>query len=155
MRLLLLLSLVALGRTPLAAQEPLLRHGLGTGTVVRLHLATGTQERGKLLTPFALDSTLFRYCLYPAPQCTAEDARYRERLAREIRAVDLHTGTRAGLGALLGLPVGIAVGLVFTDFAEWASEREQGPGILIGSAAAFAGLGALIGGSFDRWESAR
>ena len=28
MRLLLLLSLVALGRTPLAAQEPLLRHGL-------------------------------------------------------------------------------------------------------------------------------
>jgi len=158
-RLVLLLSVVALAPASLAAQEPLLRYGLGAGTVVRLHLTSGSQEQGKLLTPVALDSATFRYCLYPAPPCTPQDARYRERLASDIRAVDVHKGTRAGLGALLGLPVGFVVGAVFIDFAESAGERQLGGGentaILMASGAAFAGIGALIGGSIDRWVPAR
>ncbi|MGD8727631.1 MAG: hypothetical protein PVH40_08295 [Gemmatimonadales bacterium] len=158
-RSLLLLTCGVFVFTPVVAQVPLVRYGLGPGTVVRLHLESGQHERGKLLAPFAPDSTTFRYCLYPAPVCGPDARYYRERLAAEIRALDLHQGTRAGVGALIGLPVGIAVGIILTEFAESAGERELSGGertaLLLGNSAVFAGIGALIGGTMDRWRPAR
>ena len=148
------LSLGMLLPVSVAAQEPLVRTTLPVGTVVRVHLDAGAQEQGKLVAPFGRDSKALRYCLYPAPRCEPHGDRYRERQAFEVRVLELHRGTRAGLGAVLGIPVGLALGYVGAA-ASHAPGGGEGVALVVASGAVFAGIGALIGATMHRWGPAQ
>ncbi|NIM51393.1 MAG: hypothetical protein GTN78_25475 [Gemmatimonadales bacterium] len=146
-----------------AAQEPLVRRTIPAGTVVRFHLADSTYHSGKLLAPFGPDSLRFDYCLYPAPPCRAGGPTYRELLAEHVRGLHLHRGTHAGIGALVGAGLGTAAFVTLLAVADHGCFPDApSTGVRIAScgaawgvlAAIPAGIGALLGAVFHRWEPA-
>jgi hypothetical protein len=144
----------------LPAQQPLVRTTLDSGTVVRLHLNTGDAEAGRLLAPFATDSTTFRFCRFPAPPCSGPAGpRYAERLVADVRSVDRHTGTRWKRGALVGAVIGTT--WVVSLFASGADCFPDLAGISrVGACATSIGgfisipalVGAIVGSGWHTWR---
>jgi hypothetical protein len=130
---------------------------LDSSVVVRLHLRTSRVEAGRLVAPFAPDSVVFRYCRYPAPPCQVGSTNYAERLARDVTAVDIRTGTQTATGALLGGLVGAgvaALGIAFASSFEEDVTTGQILGISFFSLGIFGGVGAGIGSGISNWGPA-
>src|SRR6185312_3538936 len=87
---LLLLWLIPTGVPAQAQTRPF---QVDSGTVVRLQLRSGVREKGRLLSPYAPDSSRVRYCHYPAPSCSLGDERYREQPASDLSAVEVRRGS--------------------------------------------------------------
>jgi hypothetical protein len=155
----MLLVITCLGPLPLWPQEALVRQTLDSGTVLRLHLQDARMEKGKLLTPFTPDDTIFHYCRYPAPPCAVGDNRYVERPAWDVSSVDIRSGTRIWWGVGIGVPIGLAWSYMTVGLIEYGRETNVGTGeairITLLSTAVWAGLGALIGAGIDVWKPAR
>jgi hypothetical protein len=155
-------ALIALlSATPLTAQEtsPKVAHdriGLDSGTVVRFHWINGT-EKAMLLAPFGPESSLVRYCRYPAPACGTSDLNpSRARSLSDLSRLEVRQGSQVGRGALIGAGVGALGGLLLIlgyslsdRVAPSTSEQVLTVGL---TTAVWSGLGALIGASLDSWE---
>jgi hypothetical protein len=154
----LLCAIGAAAAVPLGAQEPVVSRTLDSSAVVRFYLRSGGVEKGKLLTPFGPDSTMFRFCRYPAPPCTIGGDRYVERPEWDVTRLDLRSGTRLWWGTGIGASLGIIAGLTMIDFIEWGEERQLGTGegirVVLVSTAILVGIGALIGAGLDVWRPA-
>lgn len=153
------LSLCGAHRAPAQQpQQPLVRRTLDSATVIRLHLPTSQREVGKLLAPFGTDSTMLRYCRYPAPPCRMGGLRYVERPAANVLTLEIHLGTARNRYALIGGLVGAGLGIPLRAFAEAMEERDlplsEEIGIVAGTAAVFALIGALIGVNIHYWGAA-
>jgi hypothetical protein len=157
------LAVMLLGcATTLTAQRMPLSQPLDSGVVVRLRLGAGTRETGRLVTPFAPDSSVFRYCRWPPGSCAVGDAQYTERPASSVLALEVRLGSRARAGAVVGTVFGVLVG---GFVASGGVETETGsinrlrglPLVLsaVGSVIAVGAFGALIGDGFSRWEVAK
>jgi hypothetical protein len=98
------------------AQRPAVSVPLDSGRLVRLRLDDGTAVRGRLLRPFAADSTEIRFCRYPAPPCTRPDAPGAAVLAAaRIAAVEVQRGT----GLWRGVAIGAGIGALLGGFTGW------------------------------------
>lgn len=155
----LLCALSAAASSPLQAQEPVVTRTLDSSAVVRLYLRDGGVEKGKLVTPFGPDSTVVRYCRYPAPPCRIGGDRYAEHLVSEVTQLDVRSGTRVWWGAAIGASLGILAGFATIEFIEWGEERQLSTGegirVVFLSTALLGGLGTLIGAGLDAWRPAR
>jgi hypothetical protein len=151
----LAIQLLLLTTLKLSAQTPASPVKLDSGTVVRLQLRSGVQEKGKLLSPYIQDSSRVRYCHYPAPPCRVGDERYRDKPATEVSSLEVRRGTAWLPGLAIGGVVGVAFGFLAADFAESLNESPNTTGQEITtvavSTAFFGGLGALIGSAFEKW----
>ncbi len=154
----LALPLLWLMATRLPAQAPARPFQLDSGTVVRLQLRSGVREKGKLLSPYASDSSQIRYCHYPAPPCRVGDERYRNPSASEFSSLEVRRGTAWLPGLVIGGVVGVVFGLGVAGLAESLSETPnttaQEISAVVGSTAFFGGLGALIGSAIEKWDAA-
>jgi hypothetical protein len=94
-----------------SAQDRFLTVPLDSGALVRLHLDDGTVVRGRLLRPFAPDSTQLAYCRYPAPPCRHPDSpRVAHLDAALVSALEIQRGTRLWRGVAIGAGIGAALG---------------------------------------------
>jgi hypothetical protein len=143
----------------LAAQQVSRLPPVDSGITVRLHLQSGRRITGKLLVPFAPDSTRFRFCRYPAPPCTMGGDRYAEQAAADVFRLEIRRGNKAVPGVVLGSTFGLALGMAGNGFAEGVSDSRISVGqkaTTLGLSILFcAGLGLLIGGGLDSWGPAR
>ena len=128
---------------------------LDSGTVVRLQLHSGIREKGKLLSPYAPESTLIRYCHYPAPSCRAGDERYREQPSSDVSSVEVRRGSAWLPGLVIGGVVGAVFGSLVVGFSESVGDVPLSTGekasAVAGGTLVFGGLGALVGSAFERW----
>ena len=151
----LALHLLWLIPTGLPAQAPARPFKLDSGTVVRLQLHSGVREKGKLLSPYASDSSRIRYCHYPAPPCRVGDERYRDQPTSDLSNLEVRRGTAWLSGLAIGGVVGVAFGALVVAFAEGVGESPVSTGekarAIAGGTLVFGGLGALVGSAFERW----
>jgi hypothetical protein len=153
--------LLAGAAAPLPAQRPLLSQPLDTGVVVRLHLGVRSREDGRLVSSFAPDSTVFRYCRWPARPCAVGDRGYVVRPASAVVALEIRRGSYARVGGVVGCVVGAGVALFvlgggFTT-ETGSTGRLRGLPLVASSAASFVtigAIGAMIGSAVSRWELA-
>jgi hypothetical protein len=140
----------------------LLSQPLDSGVVVQVRLGAGAREAGRLVTPFAPDSTALRYCPWPARPCAVGDDRYIVRPASTVLALEVRRGSYARVGAVIGTALGVLVGVflatggVSTDTGSTATLR--GVPLVLSATASVAGVGAfgaMIGSAFSRWEVAK
>ena len=151
----LALHLLWLIPTGLPAQAPARPFKLDSGTVVRLQLHSGIREKGKLLSPYAPESSRIRYCHYPAPPCRVGDERYRDQPTSDLSNLEVRRGTAWLSGLAIGGVVGVAFGALVVAFAEGVGESPVSTGekarAIAGGTLVFGGLGALVGSAFERW----
>ena len=154
--LLLALALAIHNSHELYAQLRAPLPALDSGATVRLQVGTGRRVTGKLLAPFAPDSTRFRYCLYPAPPCTARDDRYAEQPAGEVTAVQVRRGTQAIPGVAIGAAVGVGFGFGLVDLGQSLGEHTYSSAtklrLVTLSTLFWAGLGLMVGAGLDKWR---
>ena len=154
----LALPLLWLTSTGLPAQSPARPFQLDSVTVVRLELHSGAREKGKLLSPYAPDSSRIRYCHYPAPPCRAGDERYRDPSTSDFSSLEVRRGTAWLPGLVIGGVVGVVFGLGVAGLAESLSETPnttaQEISAVVGSTAFLGGLGALVGSAIEKWDAA-
>ncbi|HSJ75103.1 MAG TPA: hypothetical protein VK899_02795 [Gemmatimonadales bacterium] len=148
-------QLLLLTPTGLRAQTSAPPFQLDSGTVVRLQLHSGAREKGKLLSPYAQDSSRVRYCHYPAPPCRVGDERYRDKAASDVSNLEVRRGTAWLPGLVIGGLVGAAFGAFVVGFEESVGDRPVTDGekfrAIAGGTLIFGGLGALVGSAFERW----
>jgi hypothetical protein len=141
------------------AQVQLVSQALDSNTVIRVRLRTGLREKARLLADFGPDSTLLRYCRDPSTPCVRRSIRYIERPATDAVALEVRRGSRALTGAVIGAPIGLAIGWFAVALSENASELPgstgKRAGIMLPVTALFAGIGALMGAGIDVWSPAR
>ena len=145
--------------SPLLAQGPRLTEPLPIGTVVRLHFADTSLAAGRLLAPFAADSTTFVYCPYHTDFCAGPSLRRIETSASKVQAVDVKGGPPLLRDVLGGAAIAEATWYVTCRAESWASSgfcsshdlANGGPVALVSGAA----LGALIGLLTTHWRPAR
>jgi len=145
---------------PLAAQTPAPSPPLhvDSGAVVRLHFVSGGALAGRLLAPFAPDSTAWVYCPYGTSFChPGGELRRLVTPASAVATVDLRTGSQAGNGVAAGASLGVAAGLILCGsehISQGSCGWKQFPGtalpIVIGAAA----LGGVVGMLRPRWRRA-
>jgi hypothetical protein len=158
-RAVLLAAMLFAAGSPCRSQTPLVRRALDSGLVVRLFPFTAPPEAGRLVAPFAPDSTTFRYCLYYAPPCrSAVDATWRERPASNIARLEIKVGSRARRGFLIGTAACAAAWAVVSPIAGWPDWTDNPAYLLlnflggaIASAPTCGGVGALIGAQKPVW----
>jgi hypothetical protein len=152
----LALHLLWLTPTGLPAQAPARPFKLDSGTVVRLQLHSGVREKGKLLSPYAPDSSRLRYCHYPAAPCRVGDERYRDQPTSDVSKVEVRRGSAWLPGLVLGGVVGAGFGSLAVGFSESVGDVPLSTGekarAIAGGTLVFGGLGALIGSAFERWR---
>jgi hypothetical protein len=151
--------LLVLAAAPLLAQEARAPLRLDSGSVVRLTWADG-REKARLLAPLEWDSTLVRYCRYPSPVCGESTINPpRMRPVSELTRVEVRRGSRTGRGALIGAAFG-TVGGLFVLYTQGLSDgpplsRNQQVLTVAVIAAAWSGIGAVIGAGSDNWAPVR
>ena len=151
------LAILLLLLTPLGlwAQTSAPPFKLDSGTVVRLRLHSGVREKGKLLFPYAQDSSRVRYCHYPAPPCRVGDERYRDQPTSDVSNVEVRRGSAWLPGLAIGGVVGAAFGALVIGFSESVGDVPLSTGekasAIAGGTLVFGGLGALVGSAFERW----
>jgi hypothetical protein len=143
---------------PLLAQAARAPLSLDSGSVVRLHWTDG-KEKARLLAPLEWNSTLVRYCRYPSPVCGGSTLNpQRTRPVGELTRLEVRRGSRTGRGALIGAGFGTLGGLVVlcTERLGDGPHLSKGQQVLAVAAfaAAWGGLGTLIGGASDEWATA-
>ena len=152
------LAALALAVAAPAGAQALVLIPLDSGTAVRLQIEAGPKITGRLLAPFAEDSTRFLYC--PTLRGTCDGVKFSQRttLAANVSRVEMQTGTRATRGAFMG--AGIALG---TALAACTLIDDLGCDPTNGSFFTYvalpvgflgAGIGALIGGTVPKWSVA-
>jgi hypothetical protein len=135
------------------AQQPLVSSTLSRGTIVRIHLRDGELHRGRLVAPFAPDSTALRYCPYPAAPCTLGDPRRTTVPAFNIIGIDRHAGSNGSRGALVGFLAGLGTSLA-VHLADGELPNFSDPistGLTVSSSGIGALIGLMIGGGQHRW----
>ena len=142
---------LCLGTATYAAAQDRAPAVLDSGSVVRVHLASGGPAVGRLLIPFTPASPSLRYCAYKSPGCRTSSDFIHEVPRDSIVALDVRSGSHGGKGALIGAGIGAGLAL-FT-----ASLADNGvPGGAWSFAALGAADGALVGWLFGsmspRWR---
>jgi hypothetical protein len=143
---------------PLAAQSPSPQLHVDSGTVVRLHFMSGGTMAGRLLAPFAPDSTAWVYCPYGTAFCHPDgELRRLVTPAGAVAAVDVRRGSRVGSGLLAGAAIGLAAALADCGIehlggntCNWKEFPGNAVPIMIGTAA----LGGVVGLLRPRWRRA-
>jgi hypothetical protein len=156
-----LAALCALTPVRLAAQDSLVHATIDSGTLVRMHPASGAPVRGRLVQPLGPSSTVVQFCRYPAPPCTnALDSSVVHSLPiSSLTRLDVQRGSHWDSGAAIGGLIGGALGWFIGAFANGMCESSSGCGpptaayFAIG-AATFGALGAFIGGGSPKWGPA-
>ena len=154
--LLLVLALAYLAQ-PLPAQFA--RALPDSGTLVRLHTATGI-ERGRLLVPFRRDAPSIRFCAYPGPPCDANTPadRLLEMRTDAIRSLEQSVGSHWREGAVIGGLAGTALGLAAVSVLSGLDDSGEccNPGqYLLGGIAVggfFGAIGAMFTSPAQKWE---
>lgn len=155
------LAALLLAATPAAsaAQLKLLYVPLDSGAVVRLFMADGRRETGRLLALFHPDSTRFVYCPGLRTRCDGVDRAAPRTLGVErVVRVETRRGHRAVMGAIVGLGVALGVTAGACALVEGLG-CDPARGGFFSYAALPAGLGgaalgALIGSSLHVWAQA-
>ena len=151
--------------TPLTAQLPSPAPPPGaqlhadSGAVVRLHFVTGGVMAGRLLSPFAPDSTTWVYCPYGTSFCRPGVA-FRRLVtpASAVATIDFRKGSEVGSGLLKGAGFGVAAALVLCgvehvgqNSCSWKEFPGTAAPVVIGAAA----LGSVVGMFRPHWRRAR
>ena len=145
----------------LAAQDSLIHATIDSGTLIRVHPATGASIRGRLIAPLTPTSITAQVCRYPAPPCTpaSDSLAFRRIPTASLVRVDVQQGSRWGTGAIIG---GVFGGVLGGLAGAWANSDCLDSGgcgaptavfALVG-AAFFGGFGALIGSGSPKWVPA-
>jgi hypothetical protein len=156
-RVALAVALAAAGR-PAAAQGPRMSQPLAAGEVVRLLFTDGSVAAGRLLVPFAADSSTFVYCPYETVFCR-EGANQRRVVmpASQVRQVEVRRGSQVLKGLLIGAASSAAVAGALCLAAQSLSRDCNGHDFPK-FAALFVVPGAVIGGALGlsrpHWEPA-
>ena len=153
--------LCALSPAGLAAQGQLVREAVDSGTLIRMHPATGASIRGRLIQPLGPSTTLVQFCRYPMPSCAvATDSSAVQRIpTAALVSVDVQQGNHWATGAVIGGSFGALLVGFAGAFANGMCEDPSGCGpptvvyALIG-AAGFGAFGALIASGSPRWKPA-
>jgi hypothetical protein len=143
----------------LSAQGGLVYLPLDSSSVIRLHLTGGRRVTGRLLAPFGPDSTRFVWCAGVRGPCGA-DARSGARVtpAADVTRVETRRGHRAARGAVVGA-IAAAVGAAAVCAATDVGGCDPAKGgffsyVLLPTALAGAGVGAIVGAGISVWERA-
>jgi len=154
----LILAAVPVG---LAAQDSLVHATIDSGTLVRMHPATGAPVRGRLVRPLTPSSTFVHYCRYPAPPCTnpADTTAIQQVSTTTLQRLEVQRGSQWATGALtgglVGAGLGLLVGLASNSLCEDSSGCGPGTGVyMLSGAVLFGGLGAMIGSGSIKWGPA-
>lgn len=158
---LLILVALFLAPTTLIAQDSLVRATIDSGTLIRMHRATGAPIRGRLIQPLDPTSTIVQVCRYPAPPCTTQSdtAAFQRVPTASLIRVDVQQGSRWATGGIIGGAVGALLGGLVGAFVNGMCEEPDGCGAstavyaLVG-AAGFGTFGALIGSGSPKWRPA-
>lgn len=163
MRILAILTLAVLGGAvpvDLAAQEPLVRATVDSGTLIRMYPTAGPYLRGRLIRPLTPTSTVIEVCRYPAVPCDAksDSSAYQQVPAASLTRIEVQRGTRWETGTFIGGVVGAMLGMMSAGLANSMCE-EVGPcastwGAALIGATAVGAFGALIGSSQPDWAPA-
>src|SRR6266850_3363411 len=153
----LLAGLCALASRGLAAQESVVRAPIDSGTLIRMHPATGAPVRGRLFQPLGPTSSLVRFCRYPAPPCTnPTDSSAIQRLpVTSIVRLEVQRGNRwehgAAIGGLIGGVLGSLLGSLANGLCDSTScGPSTGEYVFLGAIGVGA-FGALIGSGSPKW----
>lgn len=125
-------------------QPPLVPQRLDSGTVIRLRFPNGAMQIGRLLEPFAPESTAFRYAVAPRiSEHRTQHPNNRQTPAREVAGVDVRLRSRSGQGVAIGGGIGLGIGVLGYQLFQGHCGNCQ-VGVAIG-AATIGGVSALIG----------
>lgn len=154
----------ALAPIGLVAQDGLVHATIDSGTLVRMHPATGAPFRGRLVQPLTPSSPFVQFCRNPGPACAdpSDTSAVRRVPTASLVALDVQHGTKWASGALWGALIGIAAGKLVSEVVGSVcggetGNRDCGPSgaeyAAIG-AVTFGVIGALIGGGKPKWSPA-
>lgn len=148
----LLLPMVGLG-----AQFPVSRLPIDSGRLVRFRRESEAIS-GRLLVRFHPGDSVMIVCRYPAPPCDAT-SRPEATLtvpARQLRDLEVQSGTKWGMGAMIGSLVGIVLGAAADDLEAGFCEGSchHGGYYSIRYTVAFGLIGALFGSAAAKWGPA-
>ncbi len=152
---------LALAPVRLAAQDSLVRATIDSGILIRMHPATGSSIRGRLIRPLEPTSTVAQVCRYPATPCTAksDSAAFQRIPTASLVRVDVQQGSHWATGGLIGavfggLLGGLAGAWVNSDCLDSGGCTTPTAGWAIIGAAGFGAFGALIGSGSPKWRPA-
>lgn len=153
----LLLSGRLLAAQAAVTHAPLLYLPLDSATTVRLQLADGQRVTGRLVAPFGPDSTRFLLC--PGTHGPCGGARsVRGVPAADVTAVETRRGSRTTRGAFIGALVAAGGAAIFCALTDTGGCDPAKGGyfsyVLLPTALAGAGVGALVGSSIIVWGRA-
>jgi len=140
-----------------AAQARLDPAPIDSGTVVRLHFRGGGTRSGRLIAPFAADSTVFRYRVRRVvSEYRLDTPGVVETPASAVVQVDIARRTRSLEGAFVGGAVGLMFGILSFQMLE-DGRPDSDTALLAGAAAITAAsvvVGALVGSGMHAWRPA-
>ena len=154
----------ALAPIGLAAQDSLVHAAIDSGTLVRMHPATGAPFRGRLVQPLTPSSPFIHFCRNPGPACAdpSDTSAVRRVPTAALVGLDVQHGTKWASGALWGALIGIATGKLVSEVVGSVCGGETGNRDCGPSGAEYAALGAItfgviggfIGGGKPKWSPA-
>ena len=129
------------------------------GTRVRVWLAGGIMDDGRLTEPLVADAPIVTYCLPRVGGCARHDAAgiARQRLSEVVR-IERRTGDRSGRGALIGAALSLGVVLLGEATESRDSPLVHGPPrvvSVVGVVGLGAALGAVVGSASGHWDRIR
>ena len=147
-----------------AAQEGPARATLDSGTLVRMHPASGAPFRGRLVQPLTPSSALIQICRNPGPACVdpSDTSTVRRIPTAALIGLDVQRGTNSATGALWGALIGIAAGKLTSEIVGSLCGGETGNRDCGPSGAEYAAIGGvtfgiiggIIGGGKPKWSPA-
>ncbi len=160
MRLLVAMMLYGIP-APLVAQTPTLPTTVDSGRVVRLHTPTGKLV-GRLTSPFRNTDPVVHFCRYPGPPCqgATDSTGIRSLDTAALLRLEVSAGTKWRSGAVIGGVAGVLLGWLAGELEHGFCESNCGSrtSIMVRNtvtgALVSAGIGAIWGSGFPRWEDA-
>ena len=129
------------------------------GARVRVWLAGGAVDEGRLMEPLAADGLVVAYCRQRAGACAHHDAvGVALRRLNDVVRLERRTGDRSGRGALIGAALGLGVVLLGEAVESRDSPFVHGPPrvvSVVGVVGLSAALGAVVGSGSGHWDRIR
>ena len=163
MKALAILTFAVLGAAApahLAAQRPLARATVDSGTLIRMYPTTGPYLRGRLIRPLTPTTPVIDVCRYPAVPCDArsDSSAYQQVPTASLTRIEVQRGTRWETGAFIGGVIGGMLGAMAGAFANSMCDTSDGCTSIMGAAllgvTTVGAFGALIGSSQPDWAPA-
>jgi len=157
---LVLALLCAVAPAGLVAQDSLVHASIDSGTLVRMHPASGASVRGRLIQPLTPSSVFIQYCRYPARPCTnpTDTAAFGQVPVASIQRLEVQQGSKWATGAVYGGIFGAILGGAFGAAMNGLCDTSDcGSSVVVDAAVSgmfFAIIGGMIGNGSPKWVPA-